>query len=150
MVKPRICEILGVELNKPFNIEGWFNNPYILKESQYTKGYYYITNKDNYEFSKADIMNLIEHSELIKEISDWTDEQKEIFKALKVLGYNYIARDSDYSIYAFEKKPITKTTNYWSSENIISFELETNKILNAPHLNFINWEDEEPFEIPEV
>jgi len=148
--KPRICEILGVELNKPFNIEGWFNNPYILKESQYTKGYYYITNKDNYELSKADIMNLIEHSELIKEISNWTDEQKEIFKALKVLGYNYIARDSDYSIYAFEKKPITKTTNYWSSEDIISFNLETDKILNAPHLNFINWEDEEPFEIPEV
>ena len=86
----------------------------------------------------------------IVKLPKYTDEQKEIFKALKTLGYNYIARDSDYTIYVFEKKPTKKLKYYWSSENIISFNLETDKILNDPHLNFINWEDKEPFEIPEV
>jgi len=80
---------------------------------------------------------------------EYTDQQKEIFKALKTLGYNYIARDQDYTIYAYELKP-EKSKYNWYSNDAICIELETNKILNAPHLNFINWEDEEPFEIPEV
>ena len=67
--KPRICEILGVELNKPFNIEGWVRNPYKLKESCSTKGYYYITNNANFEINKADTMELIEHPELIEKNS---------------------------------------------------------------------------------
>lgn len=80
---------------------------------------------------------------------EYTKEQKEIFKALKTLGYNYIVRDSDNSIYVYESRP--KKYKYdWQSKDDILMELETNKILNAPHLNFINWEDEKPFEIPEV
>lgn len=98
---------------------------------------------------QGNFMNL-EERYLIWKRKEFTDEQKEIFKALKTLGYNYIARDSDYSIYAFEKKPVTKLEYYWSSEGIVSFELETDKIMNKPHLNFIDWYDEEPFEIPEV
>ena len=81
---------------------------------------------------------------------EFSNEQKEIFKALKMLGYNYITRDLNYDIYAYEKKPTKKLKYHWSSDDIVSFELETSKILNAPHLNFIDWYDEEPFEIPEV
>lgn len=147
--KPRLCKVLGVELNKPFNIKGWVRNPYTLKESCSTKGYYYITNNANFEINKADTMKLIEHPELIEKIPEYTNEQKEIFKALKVLGYNYLVRDSDKTIYAYELKP--KKYKYdWQSKDDAYIEIETNKILNQPHLNFINWEDEEPFEIPEV
>ncbi len=149
MKKPRICVILGVELNKPFNIKGWIRNPYILKKSDWTEDYYYIVDNINSEISKADIIKLINNPELIEKIPEWGGEQKEIFKALKTLGYNYIARDSDCVIYAYESKP--KKYEYdWQSKGDICIELETSKILNAPHLNFIKWEDEEPFEIPEV
>ena len=81
------------------------------------------------------------------DLQEFTDRQKEIFKALKTLGFKYIVRDSDYTIYAYESKP-KKYKCDWQHSDDVCIALETNKILNAPHLNFINWEDEEPFEIP--
>ena len=71
-------------------------------------------------------MALINNPELIEKIPKWTDEQKEIFKALKVLGHNYITRDSDLVIYAHESKP-KKFTYDWQSDTEIC--LETDKIL---------------------
>jgi len=93
-------------------------------------------------------LNLDERFSIWKR-EEYTDEQKEIFKALKTLGFNWIVRDSDYTIYAYESKP-EKYKYDWQSHNETCMEIGSNKILNAPHLNFINWEDEEPFEIPEL
>lgn len=145
--KPRICEILGVELNKPFNIKGWVRNPYTLKEICNTTGYYYIANNAGFEINKADIMELIEHPKLIEKIPEWTNEQKEIFKALKILGYRYITRDkafNDDNLNAYSDKP-NKSYNYW----IANDEIKVAE-LNHNLFPFIDWEDDEPFEIPEV
>ena len=148
VIRPRICEILGVEVNELFELRTSGQNiPLEFK--------YYITedgrfmSENNYN-SPTLGLNVINGKVKIVKLPKWTEEQKEIFKALKTLGYNYIARDSDYSIYAFEKKPVTKLKYYWSSEGIVSFELGTDKIMNKSLLNFIKWEDKEPFEIPEV
>lgn len=149
MVKPRICEILGVELGQKFNIKGYYySSPFYLKEE--TDDSIFLYNCKGISDNGTMLVKIINHPSLIEIIPNYTYEQKEIFKALKTLGYNYIARDSDYSIYAFEKKPREKLKYYWSSEDIVSFELETSKIMNKPHLNFIDWENEKPFEIPEV
>ena len=96
----------------------------------------------------SNVLDLEERCSIWKR-QEYTNEQKEIFKALKTLGYNYIARDSDYTIYAYESKP-KKYKYIWQRSDNTGVELGSNKILNKSYLNFINWEDEEPFEIPEV
>lgn len=141
---PNICLVLGIDLEQPFNIKGIDCNPCRIQDNTY-----YVVDKNNEVLHAEHLIKAINNPSLIEKI-EYNDEQKEIFKALKTLGYNYIARDSDYSIYAYEKKPTQNYKYYWSSEGIVSFELETEKILNKPHLNFIDWSDEEPFEIPEV
>lgn len=146
--KPKICEILGVDVNELFELRTSGQNIplefkyYITEDGQFIA-------ENNFNSPNMGLETINGKFKIVK-LPKYTDEQKEIFKALKTLGYNYIARDSDYIVCAYEKKPVTKTKYYWSSENIISFNLETDKILNNPHLNFVNWEDEEPFEIPEV
>lgn len=147
--KPKICEILGVEVNEEFGLKTSYGS--ILIDSKYyiSEDGCFMSKNNNYNSPSLGLDTINGKFKIVK-LPKWTDGQKEIFKALKTLGYNYMVRDSDYSIYAFEKKPTKKLKYYWSSEGIVSFELETDKIMNKPHLNFINWEDEEPFEIPEV
>ena len=78
---------------------------------------------------------------------EYTEEQKEIFMALKVLEFNYIARDSKSitsSLCAYAKKP-TKGDKIWLcnlSNRIISITTKDDIF------DFLKWEDEEPFEIP--
>lgn len=78
---------------------------------------------------------------------EYTDEQKEIFKALKVLGYNYVARDADNDIYTYQQIPCKKTEYHNWNDNYDSFELSNG---NEKAFDFVKWEDTEPFKIPEV
>ena len=149
MQKPRICEILGVNVGQKFNIKGKkYSSPFYLSEAE-VDGSMFLYNNNGISDNGSMLTVIINNPSLMEIIPEYTDEQKEIFKALKTLGYNYIARDSDYSIYAYESKP-EKCMGNWHSIDDNCVGLETDKILNAPHLNFINWEDGEPFEIPEV
>lgn len=77
---------------------------------------------------------------------EYTDEQKEIFKALKVLGLNWIARDKDNDIYAYYTEP---RKNGWNDAWGLDCEegyLKSNN--NKEVFGFIKWEDEKPFKIP--
>ena len=148
MKKPRLCEILGVDVNEEFILKTEYGEIPIDCKYHISEDGCFLS-ENNFNSPNMGLETINGKFKIVK-LPKYTDEQKEIFRALKTLGYNYIARDSDYSIYAFEKKPVKKLKYYWSSDDIVSFELETSKILNAPHLNFIDWEDEEPFEIPEV
>lgn len=146
-VKPKICEILGVDTNEEFEIRTTNGNK-PLAFRYYINEYGQFFNAD--EFNSPSVgMDTINGKFKIVKIPKYTDEQKEIFKALKVLGYNYIARDSGDVAFSYETKP-EKHQYDWQSNNEVCMALETSKILNAPHLNFIQWEDEQPFEIPEV
>lgn len=79
---------------------------------------------------------------LIWKRQEYTDMQKEIFKALKVLGFNWIARDDNRNmLMAYDEKPI-KTGGYWDV-NLGEYACDI-----AYDFDFIKWEDEEPFEIP--
>lgn len=75
---------------------------------------------------------------------EYTEEQKEIFKALKLLGFNYIARDEDDDLVAYDVRP-NKTKAWWYNKS--RYNAYTNRVFNK-QLDFIKWEDTEPFEIP--
>ena len=97
-VRPRICSILGVEIEEPFNIKGIACNPCKVQENTY-----YVVDRNNDVLHTKHLLRAINDISTIEKIK-YTNEQKEIFRALKTLGYNYIARDQDYSIFASEKK----------------------------------------------
>lgn len=78
---------------------------------------------------------------------EYTEEQKEIFKALKVLGFNWMARDKDNPVIAFDIKPERRSFT-WYSTKCKQAELFTNSMQET--FDFIKWEDEEPFEIPDL
>lgn len=149
MKKPRLCEILGVDVNEEFILKTTYGEiPIDCKYHISEDGCF--MSENNFNSPNMGLETINGKFKIVK-LPKYTNEQREIFKALKILGYNYIARDQNYSIFAFEKKPIEKFKPCWRANgggSIIG--LETDKILKAPHLNFINWEDEEPFKIPEV
>ena len=110
-----------------------------------SKGYdimeiYSISENGSYH---ADLLNLSKRYSIWKR-EEYTAEQKETFKALKTLGFNWIARDdNENSLMAYNEKP-TKWGGYWGVD-------VKNYVCDIAHdFDFIKWEDEEPFKIPEV
>lgn len=91
-----------------------------------------------------DTLNLNE-KHLIWKRKEFTEEQNTLFKALKSLGFKYIARDNEHrSLIAYDTKPL-KGYVFWHTP------VATNiYILEKDHFEFIKWEDKEPFEIPEL
>jgi hypothetical protein len=74
-----------------------------------------------------------------------TQEQIKILKALKTLGYNWIARDANNRISGYSSKPY-KNNFHWdfiSTRNSPMDTLESG-------LDFIKWEDEEPTSIDDL
>lgn len=73
---------------------------------------------------------------------EYTNKQKEIFKALKALGYKYIARDKDGDLFAYEIEP--RKGHLWWYADKDGRECE----LDKEAFKLIKWEDSKPFEIP--
>lgn len=144
-VKPKICEILWVDINEEFEIRTTNGNK-PLAFRYYINEYGQFFNADGFN-SPSVGMDTINGKFKIVKIPKYTEEQKEVFKALKVLGYKYITRDKIFGnddLNAYSDKP-NKSSNYWIAND------ET-KVAELNHnlFEFIKWEDEEPFEIPEV
>lgn len=72
-----------------------------------------------------------------------TNEEIEILEALKTLGYEWLARDGDGVIFAYEKKP-ERNIAYWSG-GLYWYPTKDENIFN-----FIKWEDEEPTYIDDL
>jgi hypothetical protein len=90
----------------------------------------------------SNVLNLNERI-LVWERQEYTEEQKEIFKALKTLGFNWICRDSNDKIYAFNTKPYLCGHTWVHNGNGTGRCASIDK-----NLDFIKKEDMEPFEIP--
>ena len=75
---------------------------------------------------------------------------KEEYEVLKALDdkWRWIARDKNRCLYVFTGKPVKKygPLLYWGTEGFLSFELFDEKDL----FQFIQWEDEEPYNIQEL
>ena len=144
--QPKLCEILGIEFNKPYNIKGYEHNPIKVKCLN-DNGEITVVDKWGLISSKT-LVELIEHPELIEKIPEWTEKQKEIFKALRMLGFKYITRDIDSkNVWVYILKP-EKRDDYWDSDIDDEGSIGLSHI--SVFLDFIDWEDEEPFEIPDL
>lgn len=98
-----------------------------------------------------------EHIRRVQEWSDThheitlTDKQVEIFKALNLLGFRYIAQDSDGATYAFTERP-GKELEAWGG-NGGYFDLKA-KYIRAGVFDaissLVDWSDEEPLCIAEA
>ena len=62
-----------------------------------------------------------------------------------MLGFNWMAKDKDNLVFAFDIKPERRSFT-WYSTKCKQAELFTNSMQET--FDFIKWEDEEPFEIP--
>lgn len=91
---------------------------------------------------KDDNLELI--SERKEQKIQLTKEQIKILKALKTLGFNWIARDKDDDLYAYNTKP-KKLIYSWSigsSATLLDFL--------TVEFDFIKWSDDEPTNIDEL
>lgn len=139
--KPRICEILGVEVDEEFKLS---TGSILLDNTFYINDNGYLVN-DKGSFTPSIGIDIINGNFIVFKLPKYTDEVKGIFKALKVLGFGWIARDINSgadSLYAFNKKPF-KSSNVWINKDKMYN-------LNNSLFDFIKWEDKEPFEIPNI
>lgn len=82
-----------------------------------------------------------------------TDKQVEIFKALNLLGFRYIAKDSDGATYAFTVRPGKGLEAWGGNGGYFDLNLKS-KYIRAGVFDaissLVNWSDEEPLNIEEV
>lgn len=77
--KPRLAEVLGVEVEEKFNIQGHYYNPYFVdNEGVLVDGRYFAVD--------TSLSEIINHPELIKRCPRWTEQDVEIAKAVKLLA----------------------------------------------------------------
>ena len=73
-------------------------------------------------------------------------KEKEILKALYMLGFRYIARDADLTLCAYKLLPYRDAADWCSDKVWLNF-------VDLPHFNekidfqYIRWEDKKPFDI---
>lgn len=98
-------------------------------------------------------------SEHIKHVQAWsdahpeitlTDKQVEIFKALNLLGFRYIAQDSDGKVYAFTERPRKGLLTWGGSGGYFDLNLKS-KYIRAGVFDaissLVDWSDREPLNI---
>lgn len=156
--QPKICELLGFDVGEKFNIIGkpldFRCNPYMIINNL-SNDHYTIKDNDRCEIDVDDLIAIINGElqlEKYREEIKLTDRQKEIFKALKVLGVNYIATDYDdetdeINIYGYENMPKKEDGfDVWYSSNDDYAEVYLNKFQKelSP---FIEKAKHEPFDI---
>lgn len=101
-------------------------------------------------------------SEHINRVQEWsdanpeitlTDKQVEIFKALNLLGFRYIAQDSDGATYAFTVRPGKGLEAWGGNGGYFDLNLKS-KYIRAGVFDaissLVNWSDTEPFCIAEA
>ena len=135
-------------INNSNFMRGSYYNDELINAFGYSNNYnvmeVYQINEKPKSLLQCNTLNL-DNKYLIWKRQEFTDKQKEIFKALKVLGFNWMARDKDNPVIAFDIKP-ERHSFAWYSAKCKQAELFTNSMQET--FDFIKWEDAEPFEIP--
>lgn len=95
--KPRLAEVLGVEVGERFKIEGYFDGKFPFDEVvifQLLDDGTYTTTPPRYKGSTAALLQSIDHPERIIHIPRWTEQEIETAKAIKLLApaMTYIER----------------------------------------------------------
>ena len=142
MNKSKMLEALAlVELypGDEFKISGSDAEYYIDKK-------FGIFTKNNDVISNEKLVTVLSNPDSIIKRIPVTEKEKEILKALYILGFRYVARDENLHLYCYETLPY-KEEGAWSSDNhwfnlknIPSFKQEID-------FQYIGCEDENPFDI---
>ncbi len=90
--KPRLAEVLGVEVGEKFNIMGAPNNPYFIS------GFGWLVDKNDYIITNW-ISRIINDPELIKRRPRWTEQEvedaKNIIRMFGEYRYPYVIKTMD-------------------------------------------------------
>jgi hypothetical protein len=78
-----------------------------------------------------------------------TDKQVEIFKALNLLGFRYIAKDSDGAVYAFTERPGKGLEAWGGNGEYFSVKVLRSEVSTAISA-LVNWSDDKPLCIAEA
>lgn len=78
-----------------------------------------------------------------------TDKQVEIFKALNLLGFRYIAKDSDGAVYAFTERPGKGLEAWGGNGEYFSVKVLRSEV-SAAVSPLVEWNDTEPLCIAEA
>lgn len=139
----KIFDMLGVEPNEKFKIkyDGKIYDKYYI--DKYLK---LIVDKENFITSFTTLDIITGNIEIIK-ISkyDFTEEEKNTLKGLKLLKFNYIARNQVGELIAYTDKP---EKNYTLS--IWQYQFGEMTYVNPNMFKSIKWEDSKPFKIPDL
>ena len=98
-----------------------------------------LTEKEMSKINKATVDSWMKEVEVKVEL---TAQEIEILKALKVLGFNWIARDKNNELCAYNLKPTKNSFEYDTFDHLY--------YLKKYLFTFITWQDEEATEIEEL
>lgn len=100
--------------------------------------------------------------EHIKRVQAWsdahpesrlTDKQVEIFKALNLLGFRYIAKDSDGKVYAYTERPRKGLEKWGGNGGYFDLNLKSKHIRAGVFdaiSSLVDWSDTEPLYIADL
>lgn len=165
------CAKLGIKEGKVFEFRGnnyMYSNGFVLKGGKecegdsFTHSYTYNWRVNGTDFTGAacctadEILRMIDNANEIKTEKWYTslnEIQVKLFEALYLLGYRWVAKDEDCSVYVYETKP-TKglypdcRCGEWDIEGFNKAELY-NRIFSEIN-KLCNWEDKEPLNIEQA
>ena len=138
----KIFDILGVEPNEKFKIkyDGKIYDKYYI--DKYLK---LIADKENFITSFTTLDIITGNIEIIKIPKyEFTKEENDALKGLKLLKFNYIARNETGQLIAYTDKPKKNyTLSVWQEQfGEITY-------VNSNMFKSIKWKDSEPFKIPD-
>jgi len=140
-IKPRICEILGVEVGQLFKIKGLKSN---VKWRVTNEGS--IKAENEVLLGSVNLSKIINTPSLIEIIQEYTNEQWLIFESLKLCGVDYLFMEENGYMYISVNKPTKKPLGWFISGNWA--EVGIHKEIYKYLKDLVSWEDEYPFEIP--
>ena len=128
----KICEILGVEVNEQFVIEGGDIIYYINSLG-------YMVNQDNIATNTIILTNLINGKYKLVKIPKPNADEQECLDFYSKHGYHWFAKDLSGLCYGYKNKPRKHDGgNFWISDGEHSLSIPMN-------LTFLSWKDDEPY-----
>lgn len=150
----QIFELLGVKPEEEFKIKGKNNAlPYPYKLTEKLETYSYDADEDRWRRLYTDevLKDVLNGTYKIIKIPHPTAEEQLAIDYARACGCKWIAKDSDGTVNAFDKKPekeyyrglALESQGHWNTYDRDSYKCFELLI----DISFIHWEDEEPFYI---
>lgn len=147
-ITKEIFKFLNVEPDEIFRIEGHTNYYKINKDLQlFLSATEKTCNKKNWSLSGpyltiADFLCERKKIKKIKKIIKPTEKEQIAINYAKACGCNWLAKDKNNKIYAYEKKPVKTHYEEWVCEKINDISI----LIKIP-ISFLSWNDTEPYYI---